>query len=71
MSIAEFLTVYRVSLKRDGIVEFIVQKKPAFIQLVGTYSNNKEWKQQVFRVSGQWERAESSFFLEDQRVPWE
>lgn len=35
-----------------------------------THSNNKEWNEQIFRVSGQWERAESST-SSDQRVPRE
>jgi hypothetical protein len=36
-----------------------------------SYSNNREWKQQVFKVFVQWEVVESSFFPEDQRVPRE
>lgn len=69
MSIAEFLTMYRAGFRRDGAVEFTVRKKPCFIHLAWRYSNNKEWKEQIFRVSGQWERAELSLFPKDQRVP--
>jgi hypothetical protein len=68
MSVAEFLTIYRVGFRRDSTVEFTVRKKPSFIHLAWRYSNNKEWKEQIFRVSGQWERAEPSTFP-DQRVP--
>jgi hypothetical protein len=71
MSVAEFLTIYCAGFRRDGIVEFTVRKKPTFIHLAWRNSNNKEWKEQVFRVSGQWERVESSFFPKDQRVPRE
>lgn len=68
MSVAEFFTIYRAGFQRDGTVEFTVCKKLAFIHLACQYSNNKEWKEQVFRVSGQWERVESSLFLDHQRV---
>jgi hypothetical protein len=70
MSVAEFLTIYRAGFRRDGTVEFTVRKKPSFIHLAWRYSNNREWKEQIFRVSGQWERAESSTYP-DQRVPRE
>lgn len=49
-------------------MEFTVRKKPSFIHLAWRYSNNKECKEQIFKVSGQWESAELSLFLEDQRV---
>jgi hypothetical protein len=68
MSVAEFLTIYRAGFRRDGTVEFTVRKKPSFIHLAWRYSNNKEWKEQIFRVSGQWERVESST-SSDQKVP--
>ncbi len=71
MSFAEFFTIYRAGFQRDGTVEFIVHKKLAFIHLAWRYSNNKEWKEQVFRVSGHWERVESSLFPGHQRVPRE
>jgi len=70
MSVAEFLTIYRAGFRRDGTVEFTVRKKPSFIHLAWRYSNNKEWKEQIFRVSGQWERVGSSM-SSDQRVPRE
>jgi hypothetical protein len=63
MSVAEFHTIYRA-----GTVEFTVRKKPSFIHLAWRYSNNKEWNEQIFRVSGQWERTEPST-LPNQRVP--
>jgi hypothetical protein len=68
MSIAEFLTIYWAGFWRDSTVEFTVRKKPSFIHLAWRYSNNKEWKEQIFIVSGQWERVETSTSL-DQRVP--
>jgi hypothetical protein len=68
---AEFFTIYRADFRRDGRVEFTVHKKLAFIHLAWRYSNNKEWKEQVFRVFGQWERVESSLFPDHQRVLWE
>jgi hypothetical protein len=68
MSVAEFLTIYRAGFRRDGTVEFTVRKKPSFIHLAWRYSNNKEWKEQIFRVSGQWKRAKTSTSL-DQRIP--
>ncbi len=70
MFVAEFLTIYRPGFRRDGTVEFTVRKKLSFIHLAWQYSNN-EWKEQVFRVSGQWERVESALFPDHQRVPWE
>jgi hypothetical protein len=70
MFVAEFLTVYRAGFRRDGTVEFTVRKKPSFIHLAWRYSNNKEWKEQIFRVSGQWETVESST-SQDRRVPRE
>jgi hypothetical protein len=70
MSVAEFLTVYRAGFRRDGTVEFTVRKTPSFIHLAWRYSNNKEWKEQIFRVSGQWETAESST-SQDRRIPRE
>jgi hypothetical protein len=68
MSVAEFLTIYKAGFRRDGMVEFTIRKKPSFIHLAWRYSNNREWKEQIFRVSSQWERAESST-SSDQRVP--
>jgi hypothetical protein len=71
MSVAEFLTIYRASSQWDSTMELTVRKMPSFILLAWSYSNDIEWKQQVFGVSDQWERAELSFFAEDQRVPRE
>jgi hypothetical protein len=65
MFVTKFLTIYHVSFQRDGTVEFTVRKKPSYIHLGWSYSSNRDWKKQVFRVSGQWEGAESSFFPED------
>jgi hypothetical protein len=69
MTIDEFLTIYRAGFRRDGTVEFTVRKKPSIIHLAWRYSNNKEWKEQTFRVSGQWENPEQLLFPENQRVP--
>lgn len=69
MTIDEFLTIYRADFRRYGMVEFIVRKKPSIIHLAWRYSNNKDWKEQTFRVSGQWEQPEQLFFPEYQKVP--
>jgi hypothetical protein len=69
MIIDEFLTIYLACFRRDGTVEFTFRKKPFIIHLAWRYSNNKEWKQQTFRVSGQWEKAEQLLSPEYQRVP--
>jgi hypothetical protein len=58
MTIDEFLTIYQAGFRRDSSVEFTVRKKPSIIHLAWRYSNNKEWKEQTFRVSGQWEKPE-------------
>jgi hypothetical protein len=66
-----FFNIYRPAGKGDKTVEFSVHMKPIFIFLTQTYSNKKQWRQQTFRVSGQWEAADSEILFEDQRVPWE
>jgi hypothetical protein len=68
MTIDEFLTIYRAGFRRECTVEFTVRKKPSIIHLAWRYSNNKEWKEQTFRVSGQWEKLEQLLFPENQRV---
>jgi hypothetical protein len=52
MSVAEFLTIHRAGFRRDDMVDFIVSKKLSFIHLAWRYSNNREWKEQIFKVSG-------------------
>jgi hypothetical protein len=69
MTIDEFLTIYRAGFQRDGTVEFTIRKMPSIIHLALRYSNNKEWKEQTFRVSGQWEKLEQLLFPKNQRVP--
>jgi hypothetical protein len=69
MTISEFLNVYRRAFKRDGMVALSVWKKPIFGFLSPPYSNNKLWRQQTFRVSSQWEAAESELLAKAERVP--
>lgn len=71
MSIQEFLNIYRPTFKLDRMIELSVWVKPIFIYLCPTYSNNKYWRQQTFRVSGRWEFTNFETLPEDQRVPKE
>lgn len=71
MTIDEFFTIYRAGFRRDDTVEFTVRKKPSIIHLAWRYSNNREWKEQTFRVSGQWKKPEQLLLPENQRVPRE
>jgi hypothetical protein len=66
MTIPEFFNVYRVNYKREGVVEFTVRENPIFIFLSQTYSNNRGWRSEFFRVSGEWESATP--LAEDQRM---
>jgi len=71
MSIAEFLMIYHAdfpSRRHCGIY----RPKEAFIYLTCWEVFQQQGVEgAIFRVSSQWERAESSFFPEDQRVPRE
>jgi len=71
MDAAQFFSIYRPSTK-DGAVELRVRQDPMFIYLdQRKYVNNKGWRQQFFRVSGEWD-CPSHFTLPDsQRVPRE
>jgi hypothetical protein len=53
MTIPEFFNVYRVNYKREGVVEFTVRENPIFIYLSQSYSNNRGWRSEFFRVSGE------------------
>jgi hypothetical protein len=53
MTIPEFFNVYRVNYKREGVVEFTVRVNPSFIFLSPNYSNNRGWRSEFFRVSGE------------------
>jgi hypothetical protein len=66
MTILEFFNVYRVNYKREGVVEFTVRENPIFIFLSQSYSNNRGWRYEFFRVSGEWESATP--LAEDQRM---
>lgn len=57
MTIPEFFNIYRVNYKREGVVEFTVRENPIFIFLSQSYSNNRGWRSEFFRVSGEWESA--------------
>jgi hypothetical protein len=69
MTIDQFLIIYLAGFRREGTVEFTVRKKQSIIHLAWRYSNKKEWKEQTFRVSSQWEKPKQLLFLEYQRVP--
>jgi hypothetical protein len=66
MTILEFFNIYRVNYKREGVVEFTVRENPIFIFLSQSYSNNRGWRSEFFRVSGEWESATP--LAEDQRM---
>jgi hypothetical protein len=55
MTIPEFFNIYIVNYKREGVVEFTVRENPIFIFLSQSYSNNRGWRSEFFRVSGEWE----------------
>jgi hypothetical protein len=55
MTIPEFFNIYRAAYKREGVVEFTVRNNPIFIYLSQSYSNNRGWRSDFFRVSGDWE----------------
>lgn len=57
MTIPEFFNLYRVNYKREGVVEFTVRENSIFIFLSQSYSNNRGWRSDFFRVSGEWESA--------------
>lgn len=51
-------------------VELRVRQDPIFIYLdQRKYGKNKGWRQQVFRVSGEWECPADTVLLDTQRVP--
>jgi hypothetical protein len=66
MTISEFFNIYRAAYKREGVVEFTVRNNPIFIYLSQNYSNNRGWRSDFFRVSGEWESAAP--LLPDQRI---
>jgi hypothetical protein len=71
MDAAQFFSIYRPSTK-DGAVELRVHQDPIFIYLdQRKYGNNKGWRQQFFRVSGEWECPSQSAIPDTQRVPRE
>jgi hypothetical protein len=72
MSIEQFLNIYCPLMSKDGLVEILVHQDPMFIHLnQGKYSNNKYWKEQIFRVSGDWECPHGVALPKDQMVPRE
>jgi hypothetical protein len=69
MDAAQFFSVYRPSIK-DGAVELRVRQDPIFIYHdQRKYGNNKGWRQQIFRVSGEWECPAGSTLPDEQKVP--
>lgn len=71
MDVAQFFSIYRPSTK-DGAIELRVRQDPIFIYLdQRKYGNNKGWREQFFRVSGEWEYPSQSAILDSQRVPRE
>jgi hypothetical protein len=71
MDAAQFFSIYRPSTK-DGAVELRVRQDPIFIYLdQRKYGNNKGWREQFFRVSGEWECPSQSVIPDSQRVPRE
>jgi hypothetical protein len=71
MDAAQFFSIYRPSTK-DGAVELRVRQDPIFIYLdQRKYGNNKGWREQFFRVSGEWECPSQSVISDSQRVPRE
>jgi hypothetical protein len=71
MDAAQFFSIYRPSTK-DGAVELRVRQDPIFIYLdQRKYGNNKGWRQQFFRVFGEWECPSQSAIPDSQRVPRE
>jgi hypothetical protein len=69
MTILEFFNMYQVNYKREGVVEFTVRSNPIFIFLSPNYSNNRGWRSEFFRISGEWESAAP--LAADQRVSQE
>jgi hypothetical protein len=66
MTIPEFFNIYRAAYKRERVVEFTVRNNPIFIYLSQSYSNNRGWRSDFFRVSGDWESVAP--LPSDQRV---
>jgi hypothetical protein len=69
MTIPEFFNIYWVNYKREGVVEFTVRENPIFIYLSQSYSNNRGWRSEFFRVSSEWESAGP--VADDRRIPQE
>jgi len=69
MTIPKFFNVYRVTYKREGVVEFTVRNNPIFIYPSPTYSNNRGWRSEFFSVSGDWESVVP--LPDNQRMPRE
>jgi len=71
MDAAQFFSIYRPSIK-DGAVELRVRQDPIFIYLdQRKCGNNKGWRQQIFRVFGEWECPTNTVLPDSQRVPRE
>jgi hypothetical protein len=71
MDAAQFFSIYRPSTK-EWVVELLVRQDPMFIYLdQRKYENNKGWRQQIFRVSGEWECPLQTVLPNTQRVPRE
>jgi hypothetical protein len=69
MMIPEFFNIYRVNYKMEVVVEFTVRENSIFIYLSQSYSNNRGWRSEFFRVSGEWESAGP--VTDDRRIPRE
>jgi hypothetical protein len=55
MNILQFFNIYRSRQKSEGANELTVRHPLIFIKLKSGLLNNKFWKQQSFRVYGEWE----------------
>jgi hypothetical protein len=69
MKIPQFFTIYRPRQTSEGMIELSVRHPSIFIKLKIKLANNKFWKQQFFRVSGEWEYPEGAILLKNRRMP--
>jgi hypothetical protein len=67
MTIPEFFNVYRITYKKEGVVEFTIRNNLIFIYLSQNYSKNQGWRSEFFRVSGDWESVVP--LPDNQRMP--
>jgi hypothetical protein len=51
------------------MIKLSVRHPPIFIKLKSGLTNNKFWKQQFFRVSGEWECLEGVILPENRQMP--